>query len=277
MRKILLMVLSLVFANVFAQTNRFVYEYKSKKPDWNNYTQLYMALDVNPDETKFYDYKFIETDSLTKKTPGHNFRTNSQSGQVLKRKRNSNENISYLTNNRGDYFQLKTKDEMKWKLGKETKTVDGYKLQKAETDFGGRHWTAWFAHDVNINEGPYKFRGLPGLIFEISDDEQLFIYKLVKNKMLKETYNTTDFVETHYGAQPIAVSWKQYEKIKLDDYENPFENLIRVLKDGGTVTIDNQQITSPTQLDQRRLAQQKAIRNSQNPLEKNMWIKYPEK
>jgi GLPGLI family protein len=48
-------------------------------------------------------------------------------------------------------------------------------LQKA-TNFGGRLWIiAWFNLEIPINEGPYKFRGLSGLIFEIGDSQTQFM------------------------------------------------------------------------------------------------------
>jgi GLPGLI family protein len=43
--------------------------------------------------------------------------------------------------------------------------------ENATTKFGGRNWTAWFCEQIPFQEGPYKFRGLPALIFEISDNE----------------------------------------------------------------------------------------------------------
>lgn len=35
----------------------------------------------------------------------------------------------------------------------------------ATTQFRGLTYTAWFALDIPINEGPWKFHGLPGLIW----------------------------------------------------------------------------------------------------------------
>ncbi len=60
------------------------------------------------------------------------------------------------------------------------KKVQNYTLQKATTGFGGRNWTAWFCKDIPFNEGPFKFRGLPGLIFEIQDDKQKLYIHLSK-------------------------------------------------------------------------------------------------
>ena len=48
-----------------------------------------------------------------------------------------------------------------------TKMVLGHECQKATCCFRGRQWTAWFALDVPVSDGPWKFCGLPGLIMEV--------------------------------------------------------------------------------------------------------------
>lgn len=52
---------------------------------------------------------------------------------------------------------------------KDVKTILGYKCNKATTKFGNRIYTAWYTKDIPVSEGPYRFKGLTGLILEISD------------------------------------------------------------------------------------------------------------
>ncbi len=56
-----------------------------------------------------------------------------------------------------------------WNIEDSTKTILGHECQKATCDFRGRQWTAWFAMDVPVSEGPWKFGGLPGLVMEVYD------------------------------------------------------------------------------------------------------------
>lgn len=58
--------------------------------------------------------------------------------------------------------------ELTWEIGDSTKTVLGYECVQAHADYHGRRWTAWFAPEIPIHDGPWKFRGLPGLILEVT-------------------------------------------------------------------------------------------------------------
>jgi GLPGLI family protein len=57
-----------------------------------------------------------------------------------------------------------------WILSEDEKKIQGYNCKKASSLFKGRNYTAWFSPEIPIPEGPYKFKGLPGLILEIEDD-----------------------------------------------------------------------------------------------------------
>ena len=57
--------------------------------------------------------------------------------------------------------------EMKWTVvGDSTAMILGYECFKAETDYHGRHWTAWFTPEIPIKEGPWKLHGLEGMILK---------------------------------------------------------------------------------------------------------------
>lgn len=67
---------------------------------------------------------------------------------------------------------------MKWALIDEKKKIGEITCFKAETDFRGRHYTAWYAPSIGINNGPWKFGGLPGLITEVYDNENYLFFTL---------------------------------------------------------------------------------------------------
>lgn len=58
-------------------------------------------------------------------------------------------------------------EEQAWIIcGDSVKTVLGYDCVMAECDYHGRHWKAWFAPEIPMPFGPWKFRGLPGLVLK---------------------------------------------------------------------------------------------------------------
>ena len=56
-----------------------------------------------------------------------------------------------------------------WNVGDSIKNLLGYECFEATTDFKGRQWTAWFAPEIPVSDGPWKLHGLPGLILEAHD------------------------------------------------------------------------------------------------------------
>lgn len=259
-----------------AQTHRFIYEYQYKMDSLaEEISKDNMILDINPNEVKFYPHIYAEKDSINKvqKTRSYIWE---EVLPALTRKRNTNENTSFILLN--DFFKVETKDEMTWKLSSETKNSGNYKLQKATTNFGGRNWTAWFNTDVNLNEGPYKFRGLPGLIFEITDDKNNFKFNLIKSYQLKETYDTRDILETFAGDKPILVSEKMLLKKQLELFNDPLQDFKEDFKSGSGDTkyyVMGTQVKSIEQFKDLSLQTQERMRKENNPIELDKAIQYP--
>lgn len=72
--------------------------------------------------------------------------------------------------------------KIKWVLSGDTiySKKHNRTLNIATTSYGGRNYTAWFAPDIPISDGPYKFSGLPGLIFAVKDDDGYYSFSLEK-------------------------------------------------------------------------------------------------
>lgn len=66
-------------------------------------------------------------------------------------------------------YYLDRPDAFNWRIKEDTTTIAGLMCQKAEVDFGGRKWVAWFTPEIPIADGPYTFCGLPGLILHMED------------------------------------------------------------------------------------------------------------
>ena len=73
-----------------------------------------------------------------------------------------------------------------WTMGDSTREVLGYTCQQATADFRGRRWTAWFATDIPISDGPWKLGGLPGLILEAYDEGKQHVFTAVGLERVKD-------------------------------------------------------------------------------------------
>lgn len=58
-----------------------------------------------------------------------------------------------------------------------TKEILGYQCQLATARFKGRQWSVWFTEDIPLDEGPWKLRGLPGLVLAAYDAQRQYIFE----------------------------------------------------------------------------------------------------
>jgi len=75
---------------------------------------------------------------------------------------------------------------LNWKIENEQQTVLGYPCQKATVRFRGRDFVAWFSQEIPIQNGPWKFGGLPGLILKLYDTKKQFVYECTSVENLKQ-------------------------------------------------------------------------------------------
>ncbi len=277
MKNILTISTVLLMIFIQGQTHRFIYELQYKMDSTEaGYEKLNMILDITPKEVKFYGRDLATTDSLNKKF-GMNSSYTDMTGQVVKRKINSFDNENYI-NIKNGYYSFKTTDKINWTISDETKKVENYTLQKAATTFGGRNWTAWFCKDIPINEGPFKLRGLPGLIFELSDAKKNFIYHLIKSQKLSEVYTTEDFLESNFGNKAILINEKQKRKLIMEFYNDPFafeRNNISKSNNNLRININGKEIHNVEELNTQTKSMQEIIRKYNNPVEIDKAMHYP--
>ncbi|EJL68193.1 GLPGLI family protein [Chryseobacterium populi] len=164
-----------------------------------------------------------------------------------------------------DRFFITDFKKLDWKINPETARIGEYNCQKAEVEYGGRHWIAWFTKDVPISEGPYFFHGLPGLIIQIKDDASDFDFKLAQLRV--KTNNSLYEVE---GGKEI--SWIQYNNLLLDYFNNP----ISIVATGGKKVMTDDGVGGYKPVNERELTkkiQDNLIKNN-NPIELDHKVNY---
>jgi GLPGLI family protein len=73
----------------------------------------------------------------------------------------------------------------KWSFTSDTSTILNYFCHKAVCRYHGRNWEAWFTLDIPLDAGPWKLRGLPGLILKASDSRQHYVFECIGIEKLK--------------------------------------------------------------------------------------------
>ena len=122
-----------------------------------------------------------------------------------------------------------------WEITNTTKTLLGYKCQLATLTYKGRDYKAWFSTAIPIQDGPWKFYGLPGLIFKIADTQNHYSFTLKEIK--KETKKMP---QQKVGKKVIKVTSKTYLK-SLKAVFNKFaeraigETRVRLKKDAKSI------------------------------------------
>lgn len=104
---------------------------------------------------------------------------------------------------------------LNWIITEETKDILKYKCQKATTKIDNRTWEVWFTIDIPISDGPWLLSGLPGLILEASDSENIFHFKAIELKKLPVN------VELPKNKKCIKTSRKEFIEFRRKYNEDP--------------------------------------------------------
>ena len=136
--------------------------------------------------------------------------------------------------------------------------------QRAETEYGGRKWIAWFTTEIPFQDGPYVFQGLPGLILEIKDENNNFLFTLTQIKKESQFFDSK--------SNKISINWKMMDALRKNFYEDPYKDLkpnsasnnfskVKYTDENGNVIVpDFKEWTEH---------EQKKIRENNNPIELN--------
>lgn len=111
-------------------------------------------------------------------------------------------------------------DEIKWEIDEDsTKTIFGHECIMAVSAYHGRTWKVWFTPEIPIQDGPWKLRGLPGLILQ-ADGGDGFVIEA------KELGITAQSVPTVYSTNNYEKGERR--KILADNeyYENNLESIM---------------------------------------------------
>ena len=105
--------------------------------------------------------------------------------------------------------------QIKWTLFEESKKIGNFTCQKAQGNFRGRSYIAWFTSEIPINLAPWKLNGLPGAILEFYDTTRQ-IYSIAVNIELNNKININDEIEKAiFKGDTIEI--EKYVYLKADE------------------------------------------------------------
>lgn len=260
-----------LFMNFYNSQNlTLIYELRYKSNlNKDEYKVENYYLDIMDKKSIFRLEKNRKSDSLTAKTGfglGFKINYNDQFDVIKNDENNAVHKIIFSPLFRDVYFI--TPDKLEWKILLEKMKIGVYDCQKAEVDYGGRTWTAWFTTKIPISDGPYIFNKLPGMIIKISDENSEFNFDLISIKI----NDWANLYETKKGRE---INWETYKNLQLNYYNQPFSEAkalnIPMARDNGN--------GNPIRLNSSDMKNmeddiRRNIRENNNPIEKNYKVEY---
>lgn len=135
-----------------------------------------------------------------------------------------------------DYKYEEALEVPQWVITNDTCTILSYLCRKATARLYGRNWEVWFSSAIPLNAGPWKLRGLPGLILKAYDSKRHYVFECIGMEQLKKK-EPIIMRKTYY----IACSRKEYQQAQKQFYSNYINSLsamgfnIIIVDDSGTI------------------------------------------
>lgn len=153
--------------------------------------------------------------------------------------------VSIYPNNKKIVVALDSVPRIDWVLvPDDTKEINGYKCYKAKSTFRGSNIEAYFTPEIPIGFGPFKFKGLPGLILELYNIDDGFKYYWSAKKII---YPYDSNVNLTFDAALYGVPIVSYRSI-VEEFENKMKSLSEKMRGraprGGITRLVKSQRTS---------------------------------
>lgn len=271
MKKLALVTALIISQLIFSQVTRFVYQV-SQSPDSTKLDDKKIEsayLDVDGQKSIFYSENRVKRDSVmdrmraTKSFDRTQLQELRSNINYVIEKDIANQSLLYKDRIGRDQYSYNEKLNFSWKILPETVKIGDYKTQKAETQYGGRTWYAWFTQDVPLQDGPYKFSGLPGLIVKVEDSKGQYSFDLMQTKKVAALQ------ELQSRGQFINLTKEKYTDLYKKFRKDPssFTNISggRTGGQGGGTRVGFQM--DPKQMQDLQKRMEAEIRSQNNPIE----------
>lgn len=110
--------------------------------------------------------------------------------------------------------------KINWEIEDSVRNILGYDCQMATTDFRGRNWTAWFATEIPVQDGPWKLAGLPGIILAAECEGGQYTFEAdgirQTSKPVKDIYGKDNWE---------AIDRRDFWRLRRECLDNPSRNI----------------------------------------------------
>lgn len=265
-----IIVLILLCSTSFSQDYKIIYDFKWKSdPSDGNYNSELTALSTNGRESYFEAWSKLKYDSLKTELRNKGIRgVPSPKEEWMFQNLIVKDLKSQTTTSEQEIFDkiyiVKYTCKPEWKILKEKSKIFGYDVQKAETEFVGRKWTAWFTTAIPINDGPYKFFGLPGLILKVNDEENNFLFEI--KGLTKEK---VDISKRNRPSSAVNLSPTQWDSFWTKYQKEPANIFANLNETGGTYSYvyNGKDVNAKETKDAYNKAEWKKMNLFKNPIE----------
>ena len=237
----------LISISIFSQSQRLYYDYQFQTDSTDLETKMseLMVLDIDKKGSKYYSEYVFQNDSIMdaqfkKNIAAHSNDIIPMSGKqgvvgykVLKSYPDFK--INHIVTLDMTLYNASQQVKIDWKILPNKEKIGEWNVQKAEADFAGRHWIAWFSTDIPIQEGPYKFYGLPGLIVKVEDQSGFHKMELkgISKNVLERDVLAFEFEKA------IDLDYKKYQTVYKKYRKDPMANLKKRAQDGQFYVTDD--------------------------------------
>lgn len=182
--------------------------------------QFILLIDSKSNKSTFLSSTIYSMDSLKKTNPNDYMLYGSEFPEIVC----NNSSVTDVFEDIKDFkYRYVENDKLNWEILKEKKKIGKVNAQLAQCNAYGRTWYAWFSVEIPLNYGPYKFKGLPGLIVNLYDSEKKLNFTLENCKKKSDKY--------------IMPNLKKYKLLTKDKF---YKTRFKILtSDDGVVIFDN--------------------------------------
>ena len=96
-----------------------------------------------------------------------------------------------------------------WEITEETQTLNNLICRQAIGKLYGKEWTVWYTEEIPSPAGPWKLRGLPGLIVKAEDAEGIHCFSLYETKNEIRNINSISNPDYHKLSRKKQMAFKK--------------------------------------------------------------------